>query len=83
MGYTTYFDGSLQFNKPVEEWLVEYINKFSRTRRMKRSPELIKEAFPDGRIHQFVHISTVAEVLVLCCDIPCNDGFEPFAGLFA
>lgn len=47
MGYTTEFCGSLSFNKPVEKWLVEYINKFSKTRRMKRSPELIKETFPN------------------------------------
>jgi hypothetical protein len=49
MGYTTYFNGSLQFDKPVEEWLVDYISKFSKTRRMKRSPELIKEAFPNWK----------------------------------
>ena len=47
MGYTTYFDGSLSFNKPVEVWLVEYINKFNLTRRMKRNPEKIKEVFPN------------------------------------
>ena len=47
MGYTTDFYGSLKFNKPVEEWLVDYINKFSDTRRMKRDPEKIKELFPD------------------------------------
>ena len=47
MGYTTDFYGSLQFNKPVAPWLVEYINKFSDTRRMKRDPEKIKALFPD------------------------------------
>ena len=47
MGYSTDFYGSLQFNKPVAPWLVEYINKFSETRRMKRDPEKIKELFPD------------------------------------
>lgn len=49
MGYTTYFDGSLKFNKPVEDWLVEYINKFNKTRRMKRDNEKIKELFPDWK----------------------------------
>lgn len=49
MGYTTYFNGKLQFNKPVESWLVEYIDKFSRTRRMKRDPEKIKELFPNWK----------------------------------
>ena len=47
MGYTTDFYGSLEFNKPVAPWLVEYINKFSSTRRMKRDPKKIKELFPD------------------------------------
>lgn len=49
MGYTTWFDGSLKFNKPVEDWLVEYINKFNNTRRMKRDNAKIKELFPDWK----------------------------------
>lgn len=47
MGYTTDFSGALEFNKPVEDWLVEYVNKFSATRRMKRDNEKIKELFPN------------------------------------
>ena len=47
MGYTTYFNGSFKFNKPVEDWLTEYIHKFSTTRRMKRDNEKIKELFPN------------------------------------
>lgn len=47
MGYSTDFYGSLKFNKPVAPWLVEYVNKFSETRRMKRDPEKIKEQFPN------------------------------------
>ena len=47
MGYTTNFSGSLEFNKPVAPWLVEYINKFNRTRHMKRDPEKIKELYPN------------------------------------
>ena len=46
MGYTTYFDGSLKFNKPVEDWLVEYIDRFNNSRRMKRDNEKIKELYP-------------------------------------
>jgi hypothetical protein len=49
MGYSTDFCGSLKFNKPVEDWLVEYINKLGDTRRMKRDPEKIKEIFPDWK----------------------------------
>lgn len=41
MGYTTDFNGSLYFNKPVAPWLAEYINKFSEIRHMKRDPEKI------------------------------------------
>lgn len=47
MGYSTDFYGSLSFNKPVEEWLVEYVNGFGDTRRMKRDVEKIKETFPN------------------------------------
>lgn len=53
MGYTTYFNGSLKFNKPVEDWLVAYIDKFNKTRRMKRNNEKIKELFPDWKKHCF------------------------------
>jgi hypothetical protein len=49
MGYSTWFDGSLKFNKPVEDWLVEYVNKFNKTRRMKRDNEKIKEMFPNWK----------------------------------
>ncbi len=49
MGYSTWFDGSLKFNKPVEDWLVKYINGFSETRRMKRDNEKIKELFPNWK----------------------------------
>lgn len=49
MGYTTDFFGSLSFNKPVEEWLVKYINQFSEVRHMKRDVSMIKEKFPNWR----------------------------------
>ena len=47
MGYTTDFNGSLYFNKPIAPWLMDYINKFSDTRRMKRDPKKIKEMYPN------------------------------------
>lgn len=47
MGYTTDFYGSVTFNKPITDKLRDYINKFSRTRRMKRDVERIKKNFPD------------------------------------
>lgn len=39
MGYTTYFDGEININPPLNPEQVKYINQFSLTRRMKRDPE--------------------------------------------
>ena len=49
MGYTTYFDGAFQFDKPVTEELKNYIEKFCNTRRMIRDNDKIKERFPNWR----------------------------------
>ena len=49
MGYTTYFSGSFKFDKPLEPWLVEYVNKFCNSRRMKRDNDKIKELFPNWK----------------------------------
>ena len=49
MGYTTDFSGSFEFDKPVEPWLIEYINKFCETRRMKRNNDKIKELYPNWK----------------------------------
>ena len=49
MGYTTYFDGAFQFDKPVTDELKTYINKFSDTRRMLRDNNKIKELFPNWK----------------------------------
>lgn len=49
MGYTTWFSGSLSFNKEVTDQLKEYINRFSNTRRMPRDNEKIKELYPNWR----------------------------------
>ena len=53
MGYSTYFDGSFEFNKPVTEELRDYIKKFNETRRMCRDVEKIKEIFPNWKNHCF------------------------------
>lgn len=47
MGYTTYFSGEFQFDKPVTEELKAYINKFSETRRMIRDNDKIKALYPN------------------------------------
>jgi hypothetical protein len=47
MGYTTEFTGKLTFEKTIPAEVVEYVNAFSHTRRMKRDNSLIKRTFPD------------------------------------
>ena len=49
MGYTTDFYGTLTFDKPVSNWLRDYINRFSSTRRMPRDNEKIKEIYPNWK----------------------------------
>lgn len=49
MGYTTYFEGSLEFDREVTPQMKEYINRFSSTRRMPRDVEKIKEIYPNWR----------------------------------
>ena len=49
MGYTTYFDGAFQFDKPVTDELRNYIDKFCDTRRMMRDNEKIKKLFPNWK----------------------------------
>ncbi len=49
MGYTTYFSGEFQFDKPVTDELKAYINKFSDTRRMVRDNDKIKELYPNWK----------------------------------
>lgn len=46
MGYTTYFSGSFELDKPLEENQRLYLEKFAETRRMQRDPEKV-EKFPD------------------------------------
>src|SRR3989304_9970006 len=41
MGYTTDFNGILQLSKPATEEQMEYLNRFSNTRRMKRMPDIL------------------------------------------
>jgi len=36
MGYTTYFDGAITIEPPLNEMEIAYLNKFSETRRMDR-----------------------------------------------
>lgn len=49
MGYSTDFNGSLHFNKPITDELRDYINKFCETRRMTRDVEKIKEVYPNWK----------------------------------
>jgi hypothetical protein len=69
MGYTTEFEGTLQFNKEITEELKNFINKFSASRRMKRDVDKIKESFPDWKNHCYNgNLGTEGEYFV---DIEC------------
>lgn len=49
MGYTTAFNGKITFDRPISSELRNYVNKFSDTRRMKRSNAQIKKEFPNWK----------------------------------
>lgn len=45
MGYTTDFRGSFTLSKPATPEQIEYLNRFSYTRRMKRDVEILNEQY--------------------------------------
>jgi hypothetical protein len=47
MGYTTYFENHFEIEGKMTREFVEYINRFSNTRRMRRDNEKIKEIYPN------------------------------------
>lgn len=49
MGYTTEFEGSFVFEEKLTDEMIQYINRFSSTRRMKRNVEKIKETYSDWK----------------------------------
>ena len=49
MGYTTDFSGCFNTNKPVENWFMNYINRFNDTRHMQRDVEEIKRSYPNWK----------------------------------
>ena len=53
MGYTTEFYGKFSFNKEVPEKLMEYVNRFCLTRRMKRDVNKIKEIYPNWEEYSY------------------------------
>ena len=53
MGYTKEFKGVFKFNHPPSEYMIKYINSFSKSRRMKRDVELIKSNDPDWEKYSF------------------------------
>ncbi len=53
MGYTTWFEGSMKFDKPVDEKLKTFINTFAERRHMQRDVEILKEIDPDWKDHCF------------------------------
>ena len=49
MGYNTEFEGSFEFEEKLSDEMIQYINRFSTTRRMKRDVEKIKETYSDWK----------------------------------
>lgn len=49
MGYYTYFTGSLEFDRELEDELRNYLEDFLCRRHMKRDKEKIKELYPDWK----------------------------------
>lgn len=47
MGYTTEFSGSFAVSPTLDADMIEYLNAFSGTRRMRRDPSIIEEIYPD------------------------------------
>lgn len=45
MGYTTEFEGKIEITPAVTSELIEYINQFGNTRRMKRNSQLLQEKY--------------------------------------
>ena len=49
MGYNTEFEGSFEFEEKLSSEMIQYINRFSTTRRVKRNVEKIKETYSDWK----------------------------------
>lgn len=48
MGYTTYFSGSFEFDKELDDETYDFLLKLANTRRVKRDTEILKELRFDG-----------------------------------
>lgn len=53
MGYTTWFNGTLQFNKQVTDDLKNFINEFANVRHMQRDVEIIKKINPNWSLYGY------------------------------
>ena len=53
MGYSTIFKGVFKFNKPPSDYMKNYINSFSKSRRVKRDVNLIKKEDPEREKYSF------------------------------
>lgn len=89
MGYTTEFDGRFDLNPALTPAQVQYLDKFSRTRRMKRYSSIIEEMPDPIREAVGLPIGTDGEYFVGSevsmgqdCDIPSivNYGWDAPSG---
>lgn len=51
MGYTTDFEGTVTFDRPLSKDIADYINRLNKTRRMRRDPAIIMKMDPDWKEH--------------------------------
>lgn len=86
MGYTTYFEGGFEFDKPVSTCLSQYINNFADVRHMKRDVEKLKEVHKNWRDECFFgdlgkngeyFVGDVACIGADILDINCPDSTQP------
>lgn len=51
MSYYTYFDGAIQFNKPLNNDLADFIKKFAATRHFQRDTETLMQELDENNIN--------------------------------
>lgn len=51
MGYTTWFEGKFDLDKPLTDELYDYLCQFSKTRHLKRNAQTLSKCIPDIKTH--------------------------------
>ena len=75
MGYTTDFGGSFKLSRPATEKEIEYLDRFSDTRRMKRNVSRLMELYDGKHGNPFIKGKTASEIYGKDGEFFCmNDG---------